>query len=68
MARYGWTLDYILWEISYLNMIMLVTDIVSVYSNLDIDNNKESNQFKSNKETHNWFGFLSAMKKIKGYE
>lgn len=49
-------------------MIMLVTDIVSVYSNLDIDNNKESNQFKTNKETHNWFGFLSAMKKIKGYE
>lgn len=47
---------------------MLVTDIVSVYSNLDIDSNKENNQFKSNKETYNWHGFLSAMKKIKGYE
>lgn len=36
--RYGWTWNYVLWEVSFLNIIMLVADNVTVYMrDKDID-------------------------------
>lgn len=29
-AKYGWTLHYVLWEISYLNLQMMLADAIAV--------------------------------------
>lgn len=36
-AKYGWTLHYVLWEISYLNLQMMLTDAITV----DYDSNEK---------------------------
>ena len=28
-AKYGWTLHYVLWEISYINLYMMLTDSIT---------------------------------------
>lgn len=39
-AKYGWTLEYVLWGISYLNLNMMFADSISVLSSHE--NRKES--------------------------
>lgn len=33
IGKYGWTLDYLLWGISYLNIQMLLSDTIQTFSN-----------------------------------
>ena len=36
-ARYGWTLDYALWGISYVNLAMMTHDAISVLTSFKKD-------------------------------
>lgn len=38
-AKYGWTLHYVLWEISYINLTMMLTDAITV--DYDADNKQQ---------------------------
>lgn len=29
-AKYGWTLHYVLWEVSYVNLNMMLTDAITI--------------------------------------
>ena len=42
LSKYHWTLDYLLWGISYVNVYMLLSDAIGVYSDTGKDL-KESN-------------------------
>lgn len=61
LNRYHWTLDYLLWDISYMNLNLLILDTISVYPIRD-KGNKKSN--KSNAETMSFGGFMSKMKQF----
>lgn len=45
--KYGWTFDYVMWEISYQNLRMMQLDEIEVYSKdkdeVEFDESKDAN-------------------------
>lgn len=39
--KYGWTLDYVLWGISYLNLNMMTSDAISVLTSFNEEDKPE---------------------------
>lgn len=40
-SKYGWTLDYVLWGISYLNLNMMTSDAISVMTSFNEEDKPE---------------------------
>lgn len=40
-SKYGWTLDYVLWGISYLNLNMMTSDAISVLTSFNEEDKPE---------------------------
>lgn len=38
--RYGWTVEYVMWGVSYLNVLMMLSDAISY--DYDLDNTSSS--------------------------
>lgn len=63
--RYKWTFDYVMWGISYVNLMMMLTDAVSVDYDTDNKKGRTSSKKGGNKQKTSGFGnFLSAMKQL----
>lgn len=61
--RYKWTFDYVMWEISYVNLMMMLNDSVSIDYDTDDKKSSSKSKNKSNKQKVGGFGnFLSTMK------
>lgn len=67
--RYKWTFDYVMWEISYVNLMMMLSDAVSI--DYDTDNNtskgKKTTSRKNgaqSKKTNHFGDFISSMKHL----
>ena len=68
--RYKWTYDYVMWEISYVNLTMMLSDAISI--DYDTDNKTARNSSKSynnkgipKKKASSFGDFLSNMKQLK---
>lgn len=67
LSKYGWTMDYLLWEISYINIIMLITDSISVYPIRDKEDDRTgSTRVNNNTQKVSFSEFMQTMKQIKG--
>jgi len=44
LEKYGWTFNYLIWEISYTNVQMLLSDSIQTFSNTGKD--KSANETK----------------------
>lgn len=61
--RYKWTFDYVMWEISYVNLMMMLNDAVSIDYDTDDKKGRYKSKNKVNKQKTGGFNnFLSTMK------
>lgn len=61
--RYKWTFDYVMWEISYVNLMMMLNDAVSIDYDTDDKKGRSNSKNKGNKKKVSGFSnFLSTMK------
>lgn len=63
--RYKWTFDYVMWEISYVNLMMMLNDAVSIDYDTDDKKGRSKSKNKGNKQKVDGFNnFLSTMKEM----
>ena len=63
--RYKWTFDYVMWEISYVNLMMMLNDAVSIDYDTDTKKGRSKSKNKGNKQRTGGFNnFLSTMKEM----
>ncbi len=63
--KYGWTVDYIMWGVSFANIKMMMADSVSVHFDHKEDVGKEKTGGSTGSGKMNFSAFMQAMHGIK---
>ncbi|MBE6244266.1 MAG: hypothetical protein E7108_01925 [Bacteroidales bacterium] len=59
--KYGWTVDYIMWGVSFANIKMMMADSVSVHFDHNDDNGRGNTESTSIGEKMNFSEFMKTM-------
>ena len=61
-AKYGWTLHYVLWEISYMNLTMMLVDAITT---VDMGNAEKKGSSNTKGSSGGFLGLIETMKGLK---